>query len=165
MRFSVLRSQNIHSPIDGMKSVRPEKGKGSRILTATLVLTSLVDAFSILVIYLLLNSSSATTQIEIDQGMQLPRTDFHQALKDGIGVKVVPGGGYILDKKRLNGRQLRMALEKVKKETKELFGKEKNSLIVQADKRVSFDNISPLLAIASDAGIEEIKFATLGGGS
>ncbi|MCB0421790.1 MAG: biopolymer transporter ExbD [Bdellovibrionales bacterium] len=160
MKNSMLLNQNIQSPVNGFKRVRPQKGKGSRAISATLILTSLVDAFSILVIYLLVNSSQTPHNIDRDQSIELPTADFSEVLKNGLGVKVT-SHGYIFKDQTLNAHQLRQALIQSLKE--ELVSEsDAKSLIVQADKNASFDQVSPLLAIASDAGIAEIKFATLG---
>ena len=58
-----------------------------KILASTLILTSLVDAFSILVIYLLLNTTANPETLDID-GMKLPMASQSIALKSATTVRI-----------------------------------------------------------------------------
>ena len=65
----------------------------------------------------------------------------------------------------MSSDELLKALVVLGKELRDSNDPKQKSLIVQADQNVDFDRISPLLTIASEAGFENIKFATVGGGS
>ena len=159
MKFSALKNENIKSPLESSKVVRPKSGSSSRVIAAGLILTSLVDAFSILVIYLLFNSSNGAKETQIHKEIHLPKSAISKALSEGVGIQVI-NSGYIFNDNKLSGRQLQKALINLGKRADR-----PKSLIVQADKDIDFDRISPILSIASEAGFEEIKFATIGGGS
>ena len=163
MKFSALKNETMISPLENVGSLRPKSNRITRTIAATLILTSLVDAFSILVIYLLLNSSSSP-ETKLNKDIQLPVAEYSNSLKNGVGIQVVQGG-YILNDNKLDSDGLLRALVVLGKELRDSNDPKQKSLIVQADQNIDFDRISPLLTIASEAGFEDIKFATVGGGS
>ncbi len=164
MKFSVLRSNEIKSPLEQIAVVRPKANKAARVITTTLLLTSLVDAFSILVIYLLINSSDAQKRLDLHKDIDLPTAAHSALLKEGVEVKIVKDG-YIVNNIKVNSSQLFSTLSKFEKDYEQNDIDTEKSIIIQADKNIDFDRVSPLITMASEAGYENIKFATLGGGS
>jgi len=54
------------------------KGRESRIQMVSLSLTSMVDMFAIMVIFLLTNASTVTQWLELDHGILLPKAKFSE---------------------------------------------------------------------------------------
>ncbi|MCB9027072.1 MAG: biopolymer transporter ExbD [Bdellovibrionaceae bacterium] len=129
-------------------------------ITPSLVLTPLVDAFAILVIYLLVNTSAAQHQILIDGTINLPIASKTQSIDEGILVKVEKDE-YIVENKKVSSSQLVYELRK-------LMAKQNPDkipfLIVEADKSSSFESLSPIMVAGSSAGFEKFKFAVIQGG-
>lgn len=128
-------------------------------ITPSLVLTPLVDAFAILVIYLLVNTSAAQHQILIDGTISLPMASETQTIEEGVLVKV-NNGEYTVENKKVSTSQLVYELRK-------LMAKQNPEkipfLIVEADKASSFENLSPIMVAGSSAGFEKFKFAVIQG--
>ena len=57
IKDAIIENTAFHSPIGAASCIKPEAGFWKKRLVATVILTSLVDAFSILVIYLLVSFS------------------------------------------------------------------------------------------------------------
>ena len=77
--FSPLNSQNV---------LRPKAQPLAKELSASLMLTSLVDAFSILVIFLLMNTNSSIEEMQLGKGDQIPVAFNSSALKKGLLVDI-----------------------------------------------------------------------------
>ncbi|RME15644.1 MAG: biopolymer transporter ExbD [Bdellovibrio sp.] len=146
--------QALPSPLlesSPLASQKPEK-RFSLDLTA-LTLTPLVDAFSILVIYLLVNTSMDATPFQIEKGVRLPLATHTQAMKEGVVLKIKKGV-YFIDDHKISARRLVQVLKKKKAE-------KQARLIVQADKKSSFRVISPVMIAGSVAGYDTVKFAVI----
>lgn len=128
-------------------------------ISVPLMLTPLVDAFAILVIYLLVNTTAAPTEVKVDGSISLPMAQKIQDLDSGIVIKV-KNGGYFIDDRPVSKNSLLGKL-------RDLMAKQDpNSipaLLVEADKDSEFDNLSPIMVAGSNAGFEKIKFAVIRG--
>ena len=154
MNNSFLNQHSLEAPLSGQTLIdRSKMGRRNKNLTATLVLTSLVDAFSILVIYLLINTSSATETLDVSKTLNLPSADKTQALDSSVVVRV-EGTQYVINTKTINRDQL---IETLSEENKNPM--KKGKLIIQADRDVEFDVLNPIFAAGAHAGFENIKFA------
>ena len=88
---SFLKNQTLMSPLNEASTLKPHSGKGKRPLLFTLTLTSLIDAFSILVIFLLSNYSTSSQPKNLDAKMQLPMASKSADLNIGTVIKVSEG--------------------------------------------------------------------------
>lgn len=158
MRFAAIKNSQMVSNIDDISIIGPQEKRSGRLIAAGLMLTSLVDVFSILVIYLIYNSGSAEFQVNLSKEIQLPMTSRSSALKAGVSVRIVDGK-YIIDEKTFSESEVVAELSRLK----ELNDEKSGHLIIQADKDADFNLINPLLVIASQAKFESIKFATIEG--
>lgn len=131
------------------------KKKGLPI-EARVILTSLVDAFSILVIYLLMNFSTQDLKIEMKHDVNLPSASKVMSLSKVVVVKIKKDIYYIDDKKIASGALFNSIKRKLR--TTPL---NRNELIIQADKKQSYKNLSPIIQAAAQLGIEKMKFAAL----
>ena len=127
------------------------KKKKNKSIVVPLTLTSLVDAFSMLVIFLIA-STTETSPFEATQNLQLPKVEKAQILADAPKITVAANTYYFGDKP-MTLAQLKGTLTG----KKELF-KDKKA-IVEADKAVAYEKIEPLMAVMSELEIESIQLA------
>ena len=139
------------------KSKRQKKS-----VVATLMLTSLVDTFSVLVIYLLVNFSSTGEMLYLNKDMELPSAAKAEELQRNLIVKVEKDKIYIEDDE-VSVRGLVKQLIKVKEDWIEYYpGTEfTGAMTVQADKGQSYDLLSHVIQAGGHAGYSDINFAVV----
>jgi biopolymer transport protein ExbD len=149
-------AQAMHTTRFGSPLVSPMKrGRNwsqTRPLIFTLTLTSLIDAFSILVIFLLMQTPSGEKDVQM-KGERLPSAITLTPADAGVNIRIVHGQ-YIIDEKAVSARDLVKVLH-------DLHAKGEDSIILQADKASGFDQVSPLVQAAAQTGFGKIKFAVL----
>lgn len=159
----IINQTALGSPILSTSTLNPQGGLRKKNLMAAVILTSLIDAFSILVIYLLVNFSNSGEILYISQGMELPQAKTSVALKRTTLVKL-ENGKLFLEDKELNRSSLVGALIDIRKKlTESALTKEDQeyALTVQADKHVKYKFLNDIVQAGSQAGFSEIKFAVL----
>jgi biopolymer transport protein ExbD len=149
----------FRSPLKEGSQIRPFGNKIKKTIVTTLALTSLVDAFTILVIYLVVNSSPAE-QLDIKDGITLPTASVSADLDSSPVVTFKNNSFYIEDRAVANG-DLQAALKALKEKTKNLFKNKEAAIVVQADEGVDFNLLQPIMVASSYAGISKVKFAVL----
>lgn len=159
---SILNSQIMGSAIQGQSTLKPQGFKGKRSLMFTLTLTSLIDAFSILVIYLLVNFSSPTASLRVSGDLEIPAAAESQNLAPGTVVSI-SRGHYFINDKEITAQQLPEKLVELHTRVKRDLT-EKDDLVIQADRRIDYAALSPVILAGSQAGFHEFKFAVLQGG-
>lgn len=157
-----LADQVTLSPTRALSILRPKGGGGHSVLIASLMLTSLIDAFSILVIFLLMNTSSTYQEFEMKVMNGLPTAANADVLKKGV-VLVVEGNQYKINDRAIPLSQLTRALkeEKAKLESEQLLKTKPTDLIIQASGAVDYQLLSPILVAASEASFQHYKLAVL----
>lgn len=163
LKFGSLKEAQAHSAIDGLATVRP-KNSGAASLTqiaAPLMLTSLVDAFAVIVIYLLVSTHQGKKEIELEKKILLPVAQKSQMLEPGVSVSVVDNE-YLFEGKTYSIGQLLTLLKEKNTELTESSDPRKGRIIIQADKKSDYKYISPVLSVASQTGFDSIHFATVG---
>lgn len=166
MTESVLEQTSLNSPIEGSSTLNPKGQRFKKNIAQTLMLTSLVDAFSILVVYLLMSYSSSGEIMYISKDMVLPTATEAETLDRQIIIKFEEGSYYIEDLK-VTKDELFPTLLKMKTEFKEKYPEldvEGNKIIIQADKGEKFIDLNWIIHASAQAGFEEIKFAVLTAG-
>lgn len=158
MRFGALKTEMMNSPIDSQAVVRPKKGQFRRTLVTSLVLTSLVDAFSILVIYLLVNTSAATEALNINKEMKLPLASESEVLQAGLVVKI-ENNRYYLNEQEVGISTLGDALERAQKDLEDRGDERSGKVIIQGDENLTFESLNPVITACSQTQIKKIKFA------
>ena len=147
----------MYSPLLAQSSLKKQK-RGKKNLVAALMLTSLVDAFAILVIFLMLNQS-ASLPMDVKQDVQLPTTKEGAMLADAVSITVeADGARFEIDKKTVGINGLVAAL-KAARESKS--DENKNALIIIADKEMNFADLNPVIVAGSHAGFTHFKFAVV----
>ncbi len=158
MKHSVIKKTQMKSPLLGMTRLRPKQGRSRKQVVATILLTSLVDAFSILVIYLIVNTSASNDILKDKNGVQLPMAQSSVSLEEGVVVKII-NNQYYINEQAVNVNELVEQLHQVKIDYKEQ--NKKINLIIQADKSDSFALVNPILVSSAATGFEKIKFAVI----
>ena len=158
---SALKTSMIASPLSAQAVVRPKGSNSKRTLVSSLMLTSLVDAFSILVIFLLMNAKSGIEEVQLKKVQQLPQATAMDIVNKGIVLRI-EDKKFFVDDEEVSAQSLAAKLEqaKMKFEAAQADGK-KAALIVQADKKVDFEEVSPILRAGAVAGINQFKFAAV----
>ena len=154
MNASILNQKTLQSPLQQQTHIDlSKKGVKARVITATLALTSLVDAFSILVIYLLINTSSATEALDVTKTMNLPKADKTQILDSAVVVRI-QDNKYVIEDQVYPTERLVEALQAANKDNIK-----KGKLIIQANEDIDFEIVNPIFTAGAHAGFENIKFA------
>lgn len=151
---SHMESESILAPKDG--------GRHVKSISADLPLTALIDAFSILVIFLLMSFSSSGDLLLVSKGQELPKAGHATELQRNALLKLEENTMFLEDKE-VPKDQLVAALVQFRQEWAELHPGEEfvGALTVQADRRMKFDAISQVIQASSHAGFSDIKFAVI----
>ncbi len=129
------------------------------------MLTSLIDAFSILVVYLLMFFSDAGEMAYVSSDIDLPRASAIERL-DRYSIIQVRKDGYFVEEKQLAKGALAPYLVNLKSRLNRLFSQDgetgqKETVTIQADKTITYKHLSPIIQACGHAGFSHIKFAVL----
>lgn len=148
----------LPSPLGGVMSNQRSAGSRKKDMNTPLLLTALVDAFSILVIFLLVQIAGVPNEFEANDKLSLPKASAVGLVstdKTAVVTNLVfVDGGFKLDGQTVTLATLKNQLVRMKAEKGESV-----RLIIQADQRSDFDRIAPILAITAEAGIANLEFA------
>lgn len=140
------------------KSVRDKEGK---IRMVSLSLTSMVDMFAILVIFLLTSSGTVTQWLELGHGIELPKAKSGTPSQRGITLEISKRGLYVQKKPFLSVSKIMaspgpdaMLQEWLKRQPKE------NTYVnVVADKSLPFGVVKRVVLASQDAGFAAVNLA------
>lgn len=166
MTQSILEETSLNSPLESSSTLNPKGQKSKKALVQTVMLTSLVDAFSILVVYLLMSYSSSGEIMYISKDMVLPTAIEAETLNRQIIVKY-ESGKYFIEDDEVTKDELFPTLLKMKQSFKEKYPEldSENKIIIQADKEEKFIDLNWIIHASAQAGFEEIKFAVISAGA
>ena len=148
------------SPLSALQSLKPgvKSGKGKkRGLALELPLTSLIDAFSIIVIYLLIGTQTSGIESDIPSKMSLPTAANSLSLEKEATTITIEKGVYRLNEKIVSVNNLAAELRQLREVNKDLPAE----LIVQADQEMKYQELDPLLKASALSGFEKMKFAVV----
>lgn len=159
---SYLKNSALMSAVESTSFLKPKWGNWKRGIVADLLLTALIDAFSILVIFLLMSFSSTGDILFIGKGTELPKATRTDILERNPVVKIEEGKMYLEDQV-ITEETLVGALLDIRKKFLELHpGQEfANTITIQADRRVPYVTLNSVVLAASHAGISDVNFAVL----
>ncbi|PIT98848.1 MAG: hypothetical protein COT74_14275 [Bdellovibrionales bacterium CG10_big_fil_rev_8_21_14_0_10_45_34] len=143
-----------------MKYLRSDKKRKKRSV-ATLTLTSLVDCFSILIVYLLSATVFGENSIDVPHGLTLPSAEKTEIATAGPKV-ILFNGQLTVDDKPVSIAELRQVL--VAKLSGNPEWQKDPSVIIQADANTPFDEINPIVSASLQAGFAKVLFAAEEGG-
>jgi biopolymer transport protein ExbD len=160
MKSSLMNVTGRKSPLSDTQKLnkgRKKKKGGVRELGLALPLTSLIDAFSIIVIYLLIGTQGGNgIEAKIASNMTLPAASQGVAPDKEMPILRIQKGRYFLNDKPVAAKSLTEQLSALKKDSKD-----KVELMIQADQEMQYADLDPLLKAGSLAGIEKLKFAVM----
>lgn len=154
--LSVLQRQMFKSPILAQGLIKPSSSdQKSKNLYFSMNLTTLIDAFCILVIFLLSNMNGQLQNVNIAKDIKLPIAEKTEILNTGITLRIEKDSLYLDETK--------ISMEELTNKLIQLKNKGPKSLIIQADKDSDFEQLSYALRAGSQAGYEKYAFAVLPG--
>jgi biopolymer transport protein ExbD len=160
---SVLSTTAIGTTIGSQSLLIPKSGSHKRSLFADLLLTALIDAFSILVIFLLMNFSSTGEILFINKDVELPQASATDPLERNTVVRFEEGKFFIENKELENQDLLIQELLTQRKEWSQKFPSEefKGIITVQADKKTKYESLNSIVLAMAHAGYGDIRFAVV----
>lgn len=158
----ILAQTTFGTALGAQSTIKPKGGIWKRQITADLLLTSLIDAFSILVIFLLVNFSNAGEILSVTKDMELPKAGTVDLIERTTVVKFTQGK-YFLEDKEVNQSELVAALLQARQEwiaghPQEEF---KGIVTIQADRRTKFESLNAIVLAMANTGYSDIRFAVL----
>lgn len=156
---SIFQSQSFN----GLLYSRGKSAKRKKA-TAVLMLTSLIDAFSILVVYLLMFFSDTGEMVYVSSDIDLPTASVIERL-DRYSIIQIKKDGYFIEQRKLTSESLVPYLVDLKKQLNRSSNQDKgqgDTITIQADKTIKYKQLSPIIQACSHAGFSNIKFAVLG---
>jgi biopolymer transport protein ExbD len=155
---SPLKQSALGSALAGTSMLRPNGGTNvRRTMVASLMLTSLVDAFSILVIFLIMNHAANNEVVNVGDKVALPQARESEFIQSGVVVRIENGKFLVEDKAVALSdlvahlRKLNSSVEVAKRE----------GLIIVADRQMDYADLSPVILAGSQSGFTKFKFAVI----
>jgi biopolymer transport protein ExbD len=136
----------------GQSHLRPQRSNIKK-KAATLMITSLVDAFSILVIYLLFGPAITGEAVNPELKLQLP-VAYQSSLADQETSLVIKNNRYYLQNEEVAPQKLVAKLKQVSRKFSD-----KKALVIIADQKNDIEKINPVLIAASEAGLSQLRLA------
>lgn len=158
----VLKNSAIGSVIGESSVLNPRSEAVKREVHAELLLTALIDAFSILVIFLLMSFSSAGEVLNTGKGVELPQAAMGEQLDRQPVVKVEEGKIFVEDKETPVANLVASLLDLRKKFAETRPGEEFPGIItILGDRRLKYEVLNSIVLASSQAGFSDIKFAVI----
>lgn len=154
-----LGTITLRSPLKESSMIRKTGYKFKKTLTPTLMLTSLVDALTIVVLYLMVCGSDGE-QFDLKDGIKLPEATLSSQL-DSSPVVVFKDGQFYIDNQAIPNNQLQARLTALREKVQGLLKTGEPAIVVQADQAIEFDQMQPIMVASAYAGIKQVKFAVL----
>ena len=147
----------LGSALASTSMLRPKSGSGHRrTMIASLMLTSLVDAFSILVIFLIMNHAANNETVNTDKVI-LPTARESELIQQGVVVRVEAGKFMVEDKPVALGN----LIAELKKLNSSVDVARREGLIIVADRLMDYADLSPVILAGSQSGFTKFKFAVI----
>jgi biopolymer transport protein ExbD len=159
---SILNETALDSVIASTSVLNPEHTRSRALPAGDLLLTALIDAFSILVIFLLMSFSSTGEILFIGKDTELPKASRGEVLERNPVVKIESGVLY-LEEKAVTSEELIPGLIELRKQFAETRPGEEypGILTVQADRRTKYEVLNQIVLAASAAGFGDLRFAVM----
>lgn len=159
--MTVKTQSNSNSPLLNSSKLKPGGKKTKKTLAAVLVLTSLIDAFTVIILYLLVAGAGTPSQLNLKADEKnLPVASQLKSLDAGTIVRV-ENGRYYVEGKETSLSQVAEALRAIKDKFVPSDLQPQASLVIQANKQLDFSQLSPLIRAGSISGFSQFKFAVI----
>lgn len=159
LKNSILQDQRSGSLIASQSLIVPTSQHSKKPMDADLSLTSLVDVFSILVIYLLVLSMTNGEKTLDTKNITLPTASRLESLSD-VSVVKYEQGQFTVDDKPVKEDQLVEELVKLRKNLSPEKAK-LPTLILQADKETPYSKVNAVVLAAAISGFSSFKMAVM----
>ncbi|WII71900.1 biopolymer transporter ExbD [Bdellovibrio sp. 22V] len=160
MKTSSFADSKKRSPLSDLQNLKPgmkKKKSAGHNLALALPLTSLIDAFSIIVIYLLIGTQNSGMESPVPTKMNLPIAEHSVGVEKETPILTIQKGVYRLNDVIVPVRALGEKLAELKAKSQE----KSLELLVQADQEMKYEDLDPLLKASSLSGFEKMKFAVV----
>lgn len=151
-----LSQTQLGSALAGTSRLKPGGNRFRRTMIASLMLTSLVDAFSILVIFLIMNNAASQDVVNIGK-VQLPMAAESQFIQNGVVVRVENNQFLVEDKPVAQGD----LIQTLKGLNEGPDTAKKEGIVIVADRNMDYEALSPVILAGSQAGFTKFKFAVV----
>lgn len=135
---------------------KARKRNAYKEMALALPLTSLIDAFSIIVIYLLIGTQSGSLEVNVGP-VKLPMATHSTSVEKEMPILRIQQKEFYLNNQKIASNQLQQKLVDLKRAAKD----KKVEVMIQADQSMSFEELDPLIKAGSLAGIENFRFAVI----
>ena len=158
----ILKQSVLMGTIESQSIINPRGAKLKRHISADLLLTALIDAFSILVIFLLMNFSNNGEILFMGKNMELPKAHAAAVLERNPVIKVDEGQVFV-ENKAVTAQTITAELLELRKKYQEVHpGTEFPGIAtIQADRRVKYDQLNQIILAMNQAGYSDINFAVV----
>lgn len=154
---SPLKQTSLGSTLGSKSMLRVRGAHARRSTIAALMLTSLVDAFSILVIFLIVSHSANNEVVNIGDNVKLPVATESQLIQNGVVVRV-ENGRFLVEDKEV---KLDNLLPYLKTLNSSVEAAKREGLVIVADQQMDYEDLSPVILAGSQAGFTKFKFAVV----
>lgn len=159
---SILEQTALGGVLETQSFVRPKRGSWKRVLALDLPLTALIDAFSILVIFLLMSFSSSGDLLSISPDQELPTAGLADTLERNPVVKIEKDKMYLEDREITSASIVGEFLTLRKQFAETNPGQEYPGIVtIQADRRIKYEALNEIVLAAAHAGFSDVRFAVL----
>ena len=146
--------------------------------TFTLQVTSMVDMFTIILVFLLKSYSTSAVQVTPADGLNLPMAQTHEKPVEGLKVALSPKSvlvedQQVIDTAELSSKNKKLAYKKLFEKLQQEANKTKalakinntvkfdGRIVFQVDKEVPYSMVKKVMASASLAGYRDFRLVTL----
>lgn len=159
LQQGILAQMSMQSELAACSGISPKGKRWKKSLAADLLLTALIDAFSILVIFLLMSFSSSGDLLYISKGTELPKASLGDVLERNPVIKVEEGQIFIEDKLIPPDGLVKTLVDLKKNLGSEVV--DEGALTIQGDRRLKYELLNQVVLAASHAGFSDIRFAVV----
>lgn len=161
MSNATVKTSVFHT-LSGSSILNPKQARHKKNIFSDLLLTALIDAFSILVIFLLMSFSSTGELLTMGKDMELPKAALGDVIERNPVIKI-DGTKIFLEDKEIQEADVVAALMSLREQYKETHPNEEfpGIVTIQADRRVPFSQMNSIIVATGNAGFSDIKFAVL----
>jgi biopolymer transport protein TolR len=137
------------------------KGKEHKVAMVSLSLTSMVDMFAILVIFLLTSSGEVTQWIQIGHSIDLPKARHSDAPQKAANLQISVEGLFVDDKLLVELKQMIGGPQIIQPLKKWLAGQDKKDGFVNivGDTRIPFGVVRRIVSTCQEAGFGNVNLA------
>lgn len=162
MMGSTSVKATMFTSLASVSVLNPKGKRHKKSIFADLLLTALIDAFSILVIFLLMSFSSSGEVLLLGKNLELPKAGLGLMLERFPVIKVEDGKLFV-EEKEIKESELVAELMQLREQYKETHpGQDYPGIItIQADRRIKYEQMNAIVLASGNAGFSDIKFAVL----